>query len=321
MSGRIRTIKPELLEDEACAALSDAAWRLFVSLWLLADDYGCVRFGEKYIAASVWQDTSTDASAPITELVKTRFVLPYAVSEQRYGLIRGFTKHQRIDNAGKRRVPSPEEDDGSLPTWFRAHRRILADSSANPEVHSPTLREPGSQLPGSPLDHDHDLDHDPTTTPTTRAPAKPSHGVAKRDPKGAHLAPDWKPTPETLEAFRLQGVDASACVAEFADYWIAVPGAKGRKLDWDATFRNRVRQLVDQGRAPAWREQAKPSPAPAALPLPGPEEQAQIAEAQARFQTTMSAISESMKPRLLRDVEANDVGADVRWSPNPKGAA
>ncbi|MGR9087307.1 MAG: hypothetical protein ACU841_09570 [Gammaproteobacteria bacterium] len=29
--------------------------------------------------------------------------------------------------------------------------------------------------------------------------------------------------------------------ARFRDYWIAQPGAKGRKLDWQATWRNWVR--------------------------------------------------------------------------------
>ena len=29
--------------------------------------------------------------------------------------------------------------------------------------------------------------------------------------------------------------------AEFRDYWIAIPGQRGRKLDWAATWRNRVR--------------------------------------------------------------------------------
>jgi two-component system sensor histidine kinase BaeS len=37
MSGRIRTIKPELLDDERTATLSDAAFRLFIGLILLAD--------------------------------------------------------------------------------------------------------------------------------------------------------------------------------------------------------------------------------------------------------------------------------------------
>lgn len=37
------------------------------------------------------------------------------------------------------------------------------------------------------------------------------------------------------------GLDADRVFARFRDYWIAQPGAKGRKLDWFATWRNWVR--------------------------------------------------------------------------------
>ena len=57
MAGRIRSIKPELLDDEVAAGLSDAAWRLFVSSWILADDHGCFRAGARYLAPQGWPDT------------------------------------------------------------------------------------------------------------------------------------------------------------------------------------------------------------------------------------------------------------------------
>jgi hypothetical protein len=46
-------------------------------------------------------------------------------------------------------------------------------------------------------------------------------------------------------------VDLDKTLAEFHDYWKGVPGARGRKLDWPATFRNRVRELAERknGRA------------------------------------------------------------------------
>lgn len=37
-----------------------------------------------------------------------------------------------------------------------------------------------------------------------------------------------------------------ACLTEFRDYWAGVPGAKGRKLDWQATFRNRLRNFIER---------------------------------------------------------------------------
>lgn len=49
-------------------------------------------------------------------------------------------------------------------------------------------------------------------------------------------------------------VDVAAAIAEFVDFWRGVPGQKGCKLDWEATLRNRLRELqgrVRGGRKPA----------------------------------------------------------------------
>jgi hypothetical protein len=35
-------------------------------------------------------------------------------------------------------------------------------------------------------------------------------------------------------------------LAKFRDYWPAKPGSAGRKLDWDATWRNWIRKAVEQ---------------------------------------------------------------------------
>jgi hypothetical protein len=62
---------------------------------------------------------------------------------------------------------------------------------------------------------------------------------------GTRIPPDWSPSPEDYDFARQRGMDDRAIRAlteEFIDYWIAVPGQRGNKLDWHATFRNRVRQ-------------------------------------------------------------------------------
>lgn len=51
------------------------------------------------------------------------------------------------------------------------------------------------------------------------------------------LPDDWK---EFCKTERPE-LNPEKIFAEFRDYWIAVPGARGRKLDWFATWRNRVR--------------------------------------------------------------------------------
>lgn len=78
---------------------------------------------------------------------------------------------------------------------------------------------------------------------------------APRASRGRRLPPDWQPKehldrPEELEKFR--------------DYWIAQPGMKGTKVDWDATWRN-------------WIRNARPLPKPVDKVMSLAEEYAQRA--------------------------------------------
>lgn len=129
MAGRIRSIKPELLEDEEVASLSDAAWRLWVSLITMADDYGNCRAGEQILAAHVWQDTSHEVHDHLVECQAKRRIIAYRNNDQPYVHVRNFQKHQRIDNAGKPKVPGPR-DQGS--TRVRLVSRRHADIQGSP---------------------------------------------------------------------------------------------------------------------------------------------------------------------------------------------
>src|SRR5437660_1273531 len=98
MAGRIRSIKPEVIEDEAAASLSDGAWRLWISMWTTADDFGNTRAGDRFLAAHVWQDTSAKklafARECLIELAARGFVTAFEQHEQRYCSISGWSKHQ-----------------------------------------------------------------------------------------------------------------------------------------------------------------------------------------------------------------------------------
>lgn len=45
-------------------------------------------------------------------------------------------------------------------------------------------------------------------------------------------------------------LDGDAITAEFVDYWRGVPGAKGTKTDWIATWRNQVRRVAERTALP-----------------------------------------------------------------------
>ena len=112
MSGRIRTIKPELLDDKVTAGLSDIAFRLFVASLILADDYGNLRWEPEWLKAQVFwlRRTTLDEVADALDELESKLVHAYIISDQRYGAIRGWAKHQQVDKPGKPIIPGPPEE-------------------------------------------------------------------------------------------------------------------------------------------------------------------------------------------------------------------
>lgn len=65
----------------------------------------------------------------------------------------------------------------------------------------------------------------------------------RKSNRGARLASGWEPTsPDHAAGLEMLGREGLANeLAKFRDYWAAQPGQRGVKLDWDATFRNWIR--------------------------------------------------------------------------------
>lgn len=177
MAGRIRTIKPEVLDDELACALTDLSWRVWVSLWVLCDDFGNVRASPKYLAAQIWQDTArvNDAVRALEEL-STKTVDPgqkpmiflYGVDGQTYAHIKGFDKHQRQDNRSKKpRVPSPPEGAEDIQDL---RRHLAAKIRKSPRGKSVCTAPPRNSDPDHKLAaltseiRDPTADHRPPTT-------------------------------------------------------------------------------------------------------------------------------------------------------------
>jgi hypothetical protein len=112
---RIRTLKPEIVEDEKTSRLSDTAFRLFVSMISLADDYGHVQADARWLQSRIWwaHATPPDVINALLELRQAGLVDVYGVRGGTYAALLGWRKHQRVDNAGKGKVPSPDDDDSS----------------------------------------------------------------------------------------------------------------------------------------------------------------------------------------------------------------
>jgi hypothetical protein len=121
MAGRIRTIKPELREDPAIAALTDGAWRLFVSLYTLVDDTGRCPAGASFLAGAVF---FARPRAPhvvgqlLAEIAQAGLVSLYDVNGARYLEIRGWREmgsvtHQRISKPQPARYSPPSTTDSA----------------------------------------------------------------------------------------------------------------------------------------------------------------------------------------------------------------
>lgn len=106
---RIRSIKPELLEDERTASLGHLEFRLFVSLLLLADDYGNFRASTARVkGVALWAHLDANVEGALSELERVGLVRRYHVDGQAYGHVTGWSKHQKVDHPGKPSCPGPE---------------------------------------------------------------------------------------------------------------------------------------------------------------------------------------------------------------------
>ncbi|HXE02580.1 MAG TPA: hypothetical protein VN623_11595 [Hyphomicrobium sp.] len=116
MAGRIRTIKPETLSDPKAARLSDAAWRLWISSWTLADDLGQLPADPVWLSCQVFWIDRRNCTPIIAELTASGLVRPYSVNGDPYLEIAGWKKHQKINRPSGARYPSPPTlTEGSLP--------------------------------------------------------------------------------------------------------------------------------------------------------------------------------------------------------------
>lgn len=157
MSGRIRSVKPEWLEDEELLRSGSDARVLSVALMLLADDHGNGRCIPEVMEGQVFpfdNDRYRRFRESLARLSSMGFVCLYKVRGQTYFSIVNWKKHQRVDKPGKPRVPGPNDSDSEVITDTRG---VLRKGSGD-------IRE--TLAP----DHDHDHDHERERVSLTEPP-------------------------------------------------------------------------------------------------------------------------------------------------------
>lgn len=87
----------------------------------------------------------------------------------------------------------------------------------------------------------HESGIDPAIPPTPHSPLPIRSKSELRSPdaiRGSRIPEDFALTDERRNVATAEGLDPTRTLASFRDFWISKPGAGGRKLDWDATWRN-----------------------------------------------------------------------------------
>lgn len=129
MGRRIRTLKPEMLDDQVVGALPDRAWRLYVSLIMMADDYGNGRaHPDQLRGAAMWGNgaTADDVGESLARLSRDSLITVYEVRGQTYAHLNGWDRHQRVDNKSKPLFPGPNQ---AVEPPSRESRESLASPS------------------------------------------------------------------------------------------------------------------------------------------------------------------------------------------------
>lgn len=228
---RIRSIKPEFWVSEQIAECSTNARLTFIGMWAFCDDRGVHPAKPKTLKAELFpmdDFSATEVAGLVGELVRAGLVAEFTHDGVEFWHVTGWDKHQKIDRPSYK-YPAPPALDS-----MRA-RRGLAEASTNdrrappPGVESSGVESKGGEKASSPR-------------------AQPPAAVATRGtrlPKDWTLPADWR----VLCVAQRQDLDPDATAEGFRDYWIAVPGQKGLKLDWLATWRRWVREERQPGGA------------------------------------------------------------------------
>lgn len=238
---RIRTIKPEILEDEKTSLLSDTAFRLFISMISLADDHGNVRMDVRWLTAQIWwaHGSKPNVLGALAELSCAGLIIAYEVRRGTYAAIVGWQKHQRIDNAGKGRVPPPDDPDSQL---VKVDEHGLRVDEHGELSQSRRLAATRGEIP---LDPDQDPDQDPDRDREREPAAKPPRRPLKPFKLSGSLPEGWEPAETDVARATNMGLDVRHELDKFRNHH-ASKGSK--RADWDAAFRSWVDRAQDFAR-------------------------------------------------------------------------
>ena len=219
---RARNVKPGFFKNELLAECDPLARILFEGLWCEADRAGRLEDRPRRLKAEYLPYDSCDVDALLAQLTVRGFIVRYVIDGRALIAIPAFPKHQN---------PHVREPASTIPA---------PSSTVLAQCQHRASTEPARLIPDS-----------PSLIPDSGIQRKAYAPPAAPPARGTRLPADWWPT-EATEGW-VMDEHPHVCfddqLAAFRDYWTAKPGKDGRKLDWEATFRNWIRNSRPTARA------------------------------------------------------------------------
>lgn len=269
---RIRSIKPEFWRSDDMSALPIEDRLLFIGLWSYVDDSGIGLDQEVSIAADLFaadlscnpHETLARVSRGMQHIAARGCIVRWKVDdpESKYDgkhlfKIAHWSRHQNIARPSQGHM-YPKPPANCMSVSCNPHETPVPGTGeqGNRGTVTPSLRSGGLQ--GGDVHDDPEAgcgsgSHVVADAPTQTTKAK----------RGTRLPAGWTPqrSQANLKAEHDSGLtpdELSSQLERFRDHWAAQPGAKGTKLDWQATWRNWIRRSGDErspkrrGNGPDW---------------------------------------------------------------------
>lgn len=270
-----RIIREGILTSERVAALDWASEVFYRRLHSIVDDYGRHEAGHQLLRAKCYP-LQTD-SVRVADIARwmaachdSGLILVYGANGKQYLEVCDFNQRTRTDS----KYPAPP-------------------SSANTCPQMPANARLGVCVVGGVCEDVVEQVAPPSATPA--ADPKPKAKNGSRLPEGWTLPPEWA----AWARAKRPDLNIQEQGEKFADFFHAAPGVKGRKTDWQATWRNWIRN-ERQGQA----SPVQPSGVPRGKPQGPSETPLERAVAWARQQHAYGAIDVAERDRLIAEATA-----------------
>jgi hypothetical protein len=205
-----------------------------MAMWNFADDYGVGSCNTRELLGYAFPNDPAIAESHLEGLLldigQAYGVVYYTVAGRPYYAIPSWSCHQKVPHPSKTRNPGMDQAEMFI---YQPQQQVASDSHENLTTTMTDAPQQLVSLSDKYKGKEKEKEKDP-----------PPSSVGRRAERGTRLPEDWSPPDEVKQRLALQfpNTRLDLILAEFVNYWTALPGAKARKLDWTKTFINRVNE-------------------------------------------------------------------------------